>query len=707
MNINSSAYPRFPPEDSWGELCNRFHWSLRGLCDYSRIYQVFVAALSTWARELESDRTILTAKPLSTVYRLCHKAGLLFTVASDDVDLIRAQYRAFIKQVPLLYFILAINTLTVAATHARFGHHLLTIYVPAALCIVTFSRGVWWWRRRDVTVDDSAALRCLQTTNRLSLVIAAGFSAWGLAIYPLGDAYAQGEDVFFLAMSMISCVFCLMHLRSAALIVSIVGVVPFVLFFLFASRGHFAPEAINLVLVATGMVFMVATYNREFADLVTSRRDLARQYEETRRLGAENLRMANIDALTGLSNRRALMARLEQCQDDEQPRTTGALCQTAVMFIDLDGFKDVNDTYGHEIGDGLLKLVARDFEALLPPGALLSRLGGDEFAVLVSAPDVEATALSISHLLISGLNAPLHIGERTIQIGASIGIARAAPQACSANELMRQADVAMYRVKADGKSNVQVYTPALDAERQRRQDIEDEIKDGLKREEFDVEYQPIVDAATRTVVAVEALLRWPRRPAGPLGPDTFIPIAESSGLIHALGQFVLRRACEDLRDRDGVKLSVNVSPAQFRDPGFEARLGEILREGYLINHPTRAAATIAVLKTMGISVALDDFGTGYTSIAYLQTYGFGRIKIDKSLVDGIGIDHKASVLISGIVFLAAGLDMAVTAEGVESEGQATLLRLAGCHCLQGFLFGRAQPIGRLARAGSGAASLAG
>ncbi len=444
---------------------------------------------------------------------------------------------------------------------------------------------------------------------------------------------------------------------------------------------------------------MVMTYNREFIDLVTSRRNLARQNHETRRLGAENLRIANVDALTGLPNRRALMAKLEQYQEQaiapDRP--------TAILFVDLDGFKDVNDTYGHEVGDKLLKIVAKDFEQHLPVGALLARLGGDEFAVLASAPDVELVALSIARALIGCLNEPLHIGERTIQIGASVGVAWAWPQACSSSELMRQADVAMYEVKASGKSNVVVYTPALDTERQRRQDIEDDIEDGIKRGEFEVEYQPIVDAATHQRTGVEALLRWPRRPDGPLGPDEFIPIAESSGLIHTLGQFVLRRACLDLLNRDDLKLSVNISPAQFRDPYFEGRIRGVLAEtgfpphrleleiteGYLIHHPARATAAINALKAMGIAVALDDFGTGYTSIAYLQTYGFSRIKIDKSLVDGIGIDHKCGVLISGIVFLAQGLNLSVTAEGVESEDQARLLRLAGCQNLQGFHFGRA------------------
>ena len=657
-----------------------------------------------------NSRLVLQAR------RLQAGAASLFTVAVDDVELIRAQYRAFAQQVPVLYFILAVNTLSIAWTFARFGHHILTIYVPTAMCVVTFTRGVWWARRRNVPVSDAEALRRLQTTNKLCFLIAAGFSAWGLAVYPLGDAYAKGQVAFFLGLTMISCVFCLMHLRPAALTVSIAGVVPFVLYFLFASHGNLAAEAVNLALVAAGMMFMVGTYNREFSDLVTSRRSLARQYDETWRLNVENHHIANADALTGLPNRRALMAGLDACQS----APSDAAQPTAIMFIDLDGFKDVNDTYGHDIGDKLLKIVAKNFESLLPAGALLARLGGDEFAVLLAAPDAEAQAVDLSRRMIATLDEPLHIGERTIQVGASVGIACALAYLCDASELMRRADVAMYHVKARGKSDVEVYSPALDAERQRRQDIEDDMHDGLKRDEFDVEYQPIVDAATHRVVAVEALLRWPRRPGGALGPDDFIAIAESSGLIHALGQFVLRRACDDLRDRHDLKLSVNVSPAQFRDPCFEDRIRDVLvetgfpphrlelevTEGYLINHPARATAAINTLKAMGVSVALDDFGTGYTSIAYLQNYSFSRIKIDKSLVDGIGIDHKAGVLVSGIVFLAQGLNLAVTAEGVETADQAALLRLAGCQCLQGFHFGQAVSRARLAPPGAAAASLA-
>jgi EAL domain-containing protein (putative c-di-GMP-specific phosphodiesterase class I) len=236
--------------------------------------------------------------------------------------------------------------------------------------------------------------------------------------------------------------------------------------------------------------------------------------------------------------------------------------------------------------------------------------------------------------------------------------------------------------------------------------LNDEIRAGLGAAEFEVYYQPIVDARSHLVTSVEALLRWPRRPGGPLGPDVFIPVAEAEGLIDALGMFALRRACEDLLAFDAVALSVNISPAQFHDPEFEGKVAAILAEtgfaarrlslevteGYLIDNPERAAEVIAALKALGASVVLDDFGSGYTSIAYLQKYGFSAIKIDRSLSSRIGVDAKARVLVTGVVYLANGLDMPVTAEGVETEDQARLLRLAGCQNLQGFRYSRPKPI---------------
>jgi len=637
---------------------------------------------------------------------LIRKLHSLLTVPTDDVELVRAQFRAFARQIPLLYFILATNALAVMFTFAKFGHPWLSIYAPSALCLLCLVRGVVWWRigRMENTPDDFA-IRHMQRTNRLAFVIAVAFTAWGLALFSYGDgdAYAEAQIVFFLALTMISCNFCLMHLRSAALNVTLVGVAPFSLFFFFADDGHFRAAAVNLALAAIGMIAILMIYYRDFAHLVASRRSLLEKQAETQRLSDENSRLANIDSLSGLPNRRALMTNL----DERSGRQGADALPTAVVYIDLDGFKDVNDAYGHATGDRLIDIVAKQFAHVLPRGAMLARVGGDEFVAVISARDAERAASAFAARALEVLARPIRIGDRAVQIGASVGVCCTEPDGCDAQELFRRADIAMYHVKANGKSGVKIYSPDLDLERQRQQDIEDQLRRALRADEFEVVYQPIVDAVENRVVAVEALLRWPRRPEGELPPDQFVPVAERSGLINQLGLFALRRACEELLGVDAMKVAVNVSPAQFRDPDFEravmrilietgfpaARLELEVTEGYLIDHPQRAAGVISFLKTMGVAVALDDFGAGYTSIAYLQKYGFDRIKLDKSLVDRVTIDKAAGVLVAGAIHMANALDMAVTAEGVETEEQAYVLGLAGCQRLQGFLFGRPMALG--------------
>ncbi|HVZ29999.1 MAG TPA: EAL domain-containing protein [Asticcacaulis sp.] len=406
------------------------------------------------------------------------------------------------------------------------------------------------------------------------------------------------------------------------------------------------------------------------------------------------------DGLSGLPNRRALYERLEKAgKGKSSPQRT-------VVFIDLDGFKDVNDIYGHDTGDKLICIVADALKARIPERGMLARLGGDEFALLVGGQDADAACNAFAKSALNFLHAPIRIGERTIQIGASIGIASADLNEVSSQELFRRADMAMYHSKSTGKGRITRYDAKLDAVRLHNQDIETGIREGLLRSEFDVLYQPILDARSQAVVAVEALVRWPGRPGGPLGPDQFISIAETSGLIHPLGQFVLKKACADLKAVPDLKLSVNISPAQFRDPDFEHKVGSILKatgfpverlelevtEGYLIENPDRAIAAIKTLKGLGVSMALDDFGTGYSSIGYLRRYDFDKIKIDKSLAGLVDRDPQAAALVAGTVSIANALSIEVTAEGVETEEHVRLLRLAGCQHLQGFYFSKPRPL---------------
>lgn len=411
-------------------------------------------------------------------------------------------------------------------------------------------------------------------------------------------------------------------------------------------------------------------------------------------------RVARTDWLSHLPNRRALIEELERVS------LRGDIDMKSVVFIDLDGFKDVNDIYGHDVGDELIVLIARALREHVPEGGMLARMGGDEFAMMTGGDRSQTQAMTFAGDVLAFLNTPVRLGERTIHISASIGIAGGTLIECTSSELFRRADIAMYHSKITGKGRITQYDAELNSAREQQLAIENEIRNGMERNEFDVWYQPIIDARSQKMTSVEALVRWPRRPAGELGPDKFISIAETSGLIYGLGQFVLRRACQDLQPFSDLKLSVNISPAQFRDPEFEDKVAHVIEmtrfpanrlqlevtETYVLENPERARAAIANLKALGIAVALDDFGTGYSSIGYLRRFNFDTIKIDKSLAGLVDNDEQAAALVSGTVRIASALGMAVVAEGVENEKQMKLLRLAGCDQLQGFWFSQPMPI---------------
>lgn len=411
-------------------------------------------------------------------------------------------------------------------------------------------------------------------------------------------------------------------------------------------------------------------------------------------------KVARTDWLSHLPNRRALIEELERVSQ------RGDTDRKSVVFIDLDGFKDVNDIYGHEVGDELIVTIAKTLRDNVPKDGMLARMGGDEFAMTIGGDHAEALASAFGGFVLDYLNSAIRLGDRTIHIGASIGIASGILTECNSSELFRRADIAMYHSKITGKGRVTHYDAELNSARERRLAIESQIRSGLDNGEFDVWYQPIIDARSQKMVSVEALVRWPRRPDGALAPDDFITIAETSGLIYALGQFVLRRACEDLEPYADLKLSVNISPAQFRDPEFEEKVASVLAmtrfpatrlqlevtENYVLENPERARAAINNLKALGIAVALDDFGTGYSSIGYLRRFNFDTIKIDKSLAGLVDNDDQASALVGGTIRIASALGMTVVAEGVENEKQMKLLRLAGCDQLQGFWYSQPLPI---------------
>ncbi|MFN4025547.1 MAG: putative bifunctional diguanylate cyclase/phosphodiesterase [Hyphomonas sp.] len=625
-----------------------------------------------------------------------------YRLQTGDMDLCRAQFREFVHQVPLMYLIVSWNAVAVAFTFREHAGPLLSSGFPIVLCAIATARGFWWTRNGQRAFSDAEILRHVRTTGALAYILTAAFTAWAIVLYPYGDVQTKAHLTFFLALTQISTVFCLFPLRSAALSVATVATVPFLIYFSHVDEGRMLAVAIMLTMVAGGMVVILYKYNNTFSKLIRSRQVLRQRQLETQKLSDENRRIAFTDPLSGLPNRRALLSRLEEIAG--LPRE--APSHLAVVFVDLDGFKEINDFHGHQLGDLLITEVGQILSSLRRGQSMLVRMGGDEFALLIEGENAGEDAQLFSAAALEHLAQPLTVLDRQLQIGASIGVAVDADGRTDPFELLRRADTAMYAVKAHGKRGVQVYEPTLDEGRLWRHQIEQEIADGLARCEFDVVYQPIVDARTGETFCVEALVRWPGRPAGALSPDEFIGIAEGSGTIQALGMYVLERACRETRDIDGMRLSVNVSPTQFNNPYFCSHVQDILAltgfpperlqleitERHLIDYPERASLAIDTLRDLGVSFALDDFGTGFTSIAYLQSFGFSCVKIDRSLTKRLEHDPKAGYLISGLIQMARGLDVSVVAEGVENEGLASSLRMSGCRHLQGYHFGRPGPL---------------
>jgi diguanylate cyclase (GGDEF)-like protein len=416
--------------------------------------------------------------------------------------------------------------------------------------------------------------------------------------------------------------------------------------------------------------------------------------------GESRLRhLAMHDPLCGLPNRIFFGERLEAVIDEVRAGSSPA----AVFYIDLDHFKDVNDTLGHPIGDELIRNVTLRLSHTLRGDDLVARLGGDEFAVISSIGDDSAKMMAVAQRMIAAICAPYAINRQNIVIGASIGIAVIDNNCGGGADIMRYADMALYRAKNEGRNRACIYDAAMDADLSNRKLLEADLREAIENNCLRLVYQPIVNNSGEKVVGVEALCRWTHPTRGEISPTEFIAVAEHSGLIIDLGAWVLRQACLDGKAWPNLTVSVNVSPLQFRRTDFfetvqrtldetafdPTRLEVELTESVLLGNVDTAEAGMLRLKELGVRLALDDFGTGYSSLLYLRRLPFDKLKIDRSFVLSIEKTSDAAAIVHAVVSLGRGLGMKVTAEGVETADQQLFLRAAGVHFMQGFRFGKA------------------
>jgi len=435
----------------------------------------------------------------------------------------------------------------------------------------------------------------------------------------------------------------------------------------------------------------------------------SRNAHQLARVNRRVLELAQTDILTGLPNRAFFLAQLHDVNSCER-RDKGTF---SILMLDLDRFKNVNDSLGHAAGDELLRQVAHRLRSALRSTDVLARLGGDEFAVIQAGRgDPRRGSLDLAARISKLIAEPFLLPGHRVEIGASIGIALAPEHGSDEEELLKKADLALYRSKSAGRDCYTVYDEAMLAELEARNTLEGDLRDAIARCQFEVHYQPFFDIQTGQRCGVEALVRWRHPTRGLIPPDQFIPLAEETGLIIPLGEWVIRRACDDaMRWPDDIKVAVNLSPVQFKQAElFEViqsalknsglppeRLEIEITESVLLERALENHAFIERLKGLGISLALDDFGTGYSSLGSLTAFPFNKIKIDKSFIAGLTRNYKSTAIVCAIVTLAGGLEMSVTVEGVETREQFERLKSLGVNFAQGYLMGRPVPIDELER----------
>jgi len=623
----------------------------------------------------------------------------LFRIDADNHELVEAQFAAFSRQVPLLYFILSVNSIALAATHFGLAPSGLTVVFPGLLVGACAIRCLIWLRRRDRAIEPKAAAHTLWTTVVLGGALGFAFLVWALSLFPYGDTARNGHILFFVGVTVVSCIFCLMHVRPAALILTATVIAPFVLFLLASGNVVNVAIGLNLFLVTVAMIYILIICSGQFAAMVNAQ-------VETRRLSNENFRLANIDSLTGLPNRRQFFHRLSMLA--EQSITANR--RFVVGVLDLDGFKAVNDLYGHSVGDRVLKETGQRLLRLSDDSHFIARLGGDEFGIIVEEDLDPEAVLAVGAEVCAVFDAPFAVTGVLTKIGGSVGFALAPDAGTTAELLYERADYALYHAKARFRGQPVIFSREHEVEIRRLSIIEHTLRRIDLDEELSLHFQPIVDVATERLVGFEALARWYNPELGNVPPDVFISVAERTELIGTITQVLLRKALAAARSWPAdLCLSFNLSMRDLvsqvtilqtvtliESSGVDPRRIIIeVTETALMQDYEQVQESLRTLRSMGLRVALDDFGAGQSSLSYVHQLSLDKIKIDRGFIRNIATQENARNIVKTVIDLCRNLKFDCVVEGVETAEQVDIIGRLGCSTMQGYFFGKPMPQGEL------------
>lgn len=624
----------------------------------------------------------------------------LFRIDADNRELVEAQFDAFSRQVPLLYFILSVNTIALAWTHFDLAPVSLTLVFPGVLVMACLVRCLVWLRRRNLAIEPAAAARSLQATVLLGSALGLLFLWWGLSLFPYGDTSHHGHVLFFIGITVVSCIFCLMHVRPAALLLTGAVIGPFVMFLMTSGETIEMVIGLNLLLVTGAMIYILIICSAQFAAMVNGQ-------VETRRLSNENFRLANIDSLTELPNRRQFFRRLSALAE----KAGTANYSFIVGVLDLDGFKAINDLYGHGVGDRVLREAGARLLGLGDDKIFIARLGGDEFGIIVEAGLAPEQVLAVGARICSVFDASFSVGGVVAKVGGSVGFAVTPDAGTSADLLYERADYALYHAKSNLRGQPVIFSKVHEIEIRRLGIIEQTLRQIDLDDELSLDFQPIINVDTPRLTGFEALARWHSPQLGPIPPDVFISIAERTELIGRITLVLLRKALavvagwpeelclsfnlsmRDLLSQVTILRIVSIIEASGIDPG---RIVLEVTETALMQNYDQVQESLRTLRSMGLKVALDDFGAGQSSLSYVHRLSLDKIKIDRGFIRNIATHENACNIVKTVIDLCRNLKFDCVVEGVETAEQVDIVGRLGCSLMQGFFFSRPLPQGEVA-----------
>lgn len=616
---------------------------------------------------------------------LLDKILAFFSFQADLPELTVARHRVLSKQIPIMYLIVIVNVLILSTFQLGKVPHYLTILAPGVLVGISLTRILAIYLHAETAVSIEKLRSYHRVTFVFSVFMGGAFIVWALLLFEAGDSQAKAQVVFFIGLTVLVVIVCLMPILQVAITIFAIVVVPASVFLAIQPEGVYRAMAVNMFLVIGALV---AILWRSFADF----RDNIERQVELDRVNREIQKVANEDSLTGLANRRSLFDDLQVC--------INAKTQFVLVLIDLDGFKPVNDVFGHAVGDKVLQEIASRALKIIPENAFMARLGGDEFAIRL-AETTEQDAVKVVKGIFQVISEPSTMIEGSAMVSGTAGLAQYPNDGENVLKLFENADFALYHAKQEARGGVVIFSSEHATSIRAASEISHLLRDANIEEEFFLEYQPIIESLTGQVRGFEALARWENPILGRVPPDVFVEAAERTGLIFTLTKELLIKAMNAAKDwPSDIYLSFNLSTMDIcsrdqvsqilrlvRDAGFPpSRLVFEITETAVMKDFDRAISSLKRLKSSGFALALDDFGTGNSSLAYLLKLPIDRVKIDRAFTNEINEDQAASKIIAAVISLCESLKLTCIIEGVENKLQVAELQKLGCKKMQGYFF---------------------